>query len=145
MAPSALARDITTERILKAKNQRDLGSTNHLREEGKMKVNRTFSIPSAVLVTILLFSYPCFSQVRKDLKGPYSGVIDGISADYKFITVNEKRFSLSRKTEVVDERGNHLKLYDLRPGWYVTIQRVQNPDGSFEKKIMVRGQRGVRK
>jgi hypothetical protein len=113
-----------------------------LREEGKMKVNRTFSIPSAVLVTILLFSYPCFSQVRKDLKGPYSGVIDGISADYKFITVNEKRFSLSKKTEVVDEKGNHLKLYDLRPGWYVTIQRVQNPDGSFEKKIIVRARGG---
>lgn len=93
---------------------------------------------------VVLFSVPGFSQAQakakaKDKRVMASGVIQHVGAtkEYKYISVNEKRFFLTPGTKVVDERGKPLTFLDLKAGREVTVE-IRGEDTRVRKTIIVK-------
>jgi len=122
----ALGRPITTEE-----------------REDKIKLRRALVIQLIIFGVTFLLLPPGFSQVRENRMRSDSGVIEEVAKDFSSITVNEKSFFLSSRTKIVDEKGNPLSRYDLKNGSYVSIEWVRNPGGLMEKRIVVKGRKGV--
>jgi hypothetical protein len=100
-----------------------------------MKFKKVFTI-SIFLLAMFWVIQPGFSQVKEERKVSFSGYIETIPKDLKYIVVNEARVFIS-DAKIVDERGTVLKVDDLKPKVYVTVEGVQNPKGIFAKKITV--------
>ena len=79
-----------------------------------------------------------FPQGKKEEIIIFSGIITRISNDYKFIVVNDMNILISYDTKIVNEKGKSLKINELKPELFVTVQGVQNPNGFLAKKIMVK-------
>jgi len=116
-------------------------------KEIKMNLKKVFFIKLLVLLIAFLFVGPAFSQGRGGKRIVYAGVIDWVSQDFKYIAINkvEHRIAIAPQTKVLDERGNSLKVSDLRKGLSVVVESVRNPDGSTEKRIIIRSERGATK
>jgi hypothetical protein len=67
----------------------------------------------------------------------YSGVIEGIDKDFKFIVVNGAKILISGNVTIVDEKGNILKADALKPRLSVVIEGISSPQGFLAKKIVV--------
>jgi len=67
----------------------------------------------------------------------YSGVIERIDKDSKFIVVNGAKILISGNATIVDEKGNILKADALKPRLFVVIEGVSSPEGFLAKKIVV--------
>jgi hypothetical protein len=89
-----------------------------------------------VLVTLALF-YPGFSQVTREETISFSGPIDNIPKDSKFIVVNERRVFIPSNTTIASEKGSMVRINDLRIRLYVAIEGVRKPDGIYARKITV--------
>lgn len=121
--------------------------TNHcLTQKGvkKMKTGRTALIIAIALLPILLSSGTGFGQI-KEANGTifFSGIVKNVSWDYKSIVVNEKNFFMSHDTKIVDQKGNRLKIDDIKKNTDVAIDAIQNPNGYMIKNIVVITDRGV--
>jgi hypothetical protein len=102
-----------------------------------MKLQRIFLLKLVVVILTLFIFHPGFSQVRSERTISFSGTIDSIPKDPKFIVVNEWRVYLSSNTRIANAKGSILKKDDLRRGLSVTIEGVQKPEGVFAEKITV--------
>jgi len=102
-----------------------------------MKLQRIFLLKLVVVILTLFIFHPGFSQVRRDETTSFSGTIDSIPKDPKFIVVNERRVFLSSNTKIANAKGSILKRNDLKRGLGVTVEGVQKPEGVFAEKITV--------
>jgi hypothetical protein len=102
-----------------------------------MRLQRIFLLKLVVVILTLVIFHPGFSQVRSERSISFSGAIDSIPKDPKFIVVNEWRVYLSPNTKIANAKGSILKRNDLKRGLGVTIEGVQKPEGIFAEKITV--------
>jgi hypothetical protein len=86
-----------------------------------------------------------FSQIKKEVTFPFSGFIKRIPKDLKYIILKDINFKIYilLDTKIIDEKGKSLRIDELKHGLYVVIESLQNPDGFFAKKIIVKPFKGV--
>ncbi len=106
-----------------------------------MKFKKNVIINLIILTFTFLILNPGYAQMKGGQTITFPGVVEQISADFKFIVVNETKISLSSNTQIMDEKGNSLALSDLKSGSAITIEVVKNPNGFLAKKIIVKTQR----
>lgn len=107
-----------------------------------MKVRKRLFAEIIIFLTVAIFMNPAFSQVKKEGKILFSGVIESISEDLKFIVVNEARIFISpSSTKISDEWGNILNINDLRPKLHIIVEALQHPSGVFAKRILIKTSR----
>jgi hypothetical protein len=113
-------------------------------KEIEMNLKKVFFVKLLILMLALSLIVPALSQGGSGKRKVASGVIDWVSQDFKSIALNtvEHRIVIPPETKVLDAYGNSLKVTDLRRGLNVVIESVRNPDGSTEKRILIRGERG---
>jgi hypothetical protein len=102
-----------------------------------MKLIRIFLIQFAIFVSIFLILGFAFSQVKRGDTISFSGMIESIGEDFEFIVINEARIFVSSETKIFDEKGNVLKIEELKPKLTVTIEAVRNPNGFLGKRIIL--------
>ncbi len=99
---------------------------------------------SFVLITNLLYSDIGFTQTRGGRETiSLSGVVKDVSWDHKSIVVSEKNFFISHDTKVIDQKGNRLKIDDIKKNADVAIDAIPHPNGFIIKEIVVITNRGV--
>ena len=103
-----------------------------------MKLLKIILIQFAIFILTLLVFSPGLTQVKIGEMISFSGVIEGIPEDFKFIVINEVRIYISPDTKIVDENGNILKINELKSRLNVTIEAVRNSNGFFAKKIVLK-------
>ena len=102
-----------------------------------MKLQKILLLKLVVVIITLFIFHPGFSQVKSEETISFSGHIDNIPKDSKFIVVNERRVFISSNTTIASEKGSILKMNDLKIRLHVAIEGVQKPDGIYAKKITV--------
>lgn len=68
----------------------------------------------------------------------YSGVIESIDKDFRFLVLNGAKMRISQNTVVLDEKGNMLKIDALKPKLFAMIEGVTTPEGFLAVKIVIR-------
>lgn len=101
-----------------------------------MKLDKSHFIKSVLLMLTLLIFLSGMYGIKQDATS-YSGVIERIDKDYKFIVVNGLKILISGNVTIVDEKGNILKTDALKPKLSVVIEGAPSPDGFLAKKIVV--------
>jgi hypothetical protein len=101
-----------------------------------MKLEKVSFIKSVVFMLMLLIFLPGMYGVQQEGTS-YSGVIEQIDKDFKFIVVNGAKMLISGSTIVLDEKGHILKQGALRPKLSVVIEGLPSPDGLLAKKIVI--------
>ena len=107
-----------------------------------MNLRKGFLTHFIILIIILWILTPSFSQIKKGEAILFTGVIESISKGYKSIAVDNRNILISSDTNIFDEKGNALKINDLRLDLYVTVEGINNPDGFLAKKIVVKKPKG---
>jgi hypothetical protein len=109
-------------------------------EEVEMSLKKVFWVELLIVILTLSFVGPAFSQGRPSKTIAHAGVIEWVSQDYKYITIPsvESKIFLPPTTKVLDEKGNSLKLTDLRRGLRIVIEVTRNPDGSQQRTIIIK-------
>ena len=102
-----------------------------------MKLQRILLLKLAIVIVTLFIFNPGFTQVKREEIISFSGTIDSIPKDAKFIVVNERRVFISSNTKIASAKGSMLKKDDLKQGLTVTIEGVQKPEGIYAEKISV--------
>ena len=109
-----------------------------------MKTGRTALIIVIALLPILLSSGIGFAQTKGEKETIFfSGIVKNVFWDYKSIIVNEKNFFISHDTKVIDQKGNRLKIGDVKTNSDVAIDAIQNQNGYMIKNIVVILDKGV--
>ena len=105
-----------------------------------MNLKKVFLIKLLILVIALSLIGPVSSQGQTNKTIMYTGVIQMVTRDFKYIALNtvEHNIPITPQTKVFDERGNSLKVNDLRRGLNIAVEMIRNPDGSTEKRIIVK-------
>ncbi len=101
-----------------------------------MKLEKSHFIKSVVFMLTLLIFLPGMYGIKQDATS-YSGVIERIDKDYKFMVVNGLKILISGNTTIVDEKGNILKADVLKPKLSVAIEGTLSSEGFLAKKIVV--------
>ena len=101
-----------------------------------MKSEKAYFIKSIMFMLALLIFLPGIQGIKQEAIS-YSGVIESIDKDFKFIVVNGAKMLISGDTKIVDEKGNILKMDDLKPKLSVVIEGVRGPEGFLAKKIVI--------
>jgi hypothetical protein len=101
-----------------------------------MKSEKAYFIKSIMFMLALLIFLPGIQGIKQEAIS-YSGVIESIDKDFKFIVVNGAKMLISENTKIVDEKGNILKMDDLKPKLSVVIEGVRGPEGFLAKKIVM--------
>lgn len=101
-----------------------------------MKLEKSHFIKSVALMFTVLIFLPGIQGIKQAAIS-YSGAIGSIDKDSKFIVVNGAKIFISGDPIVVDEKGNALKIDDLKQKLSVVIEGVSSPDGFWAKKIVV--------
>src|SRR5512139_2860762 len=101
-----------------------------------MKLEKRCFVKSVTFMLTLLIFLPGIQGIKMEATS-YSGVIKSIDKDFKFVVVNDAKVLISDHTKVVDEKGNILRMNDLKPGFSVTIEGVRSSDGFFANKILL--------
>ncbi len=101
-----------------------------------MKIEKGSLIKSVMFMLILLIFLPGFQGIKQETIS-YSGVIENIDKDFKFIVVNGTKNLISGNTKIVDEKGDILKMGDLKLKLTVVIEGVHSPEGFLAKKIVI--------
>jgi len=102
-----------------------------------MKLQKILLLKLMVVIVTLFILHPGFSQVKREEAISFSGAIDSIPKDPKFIVVNERRVFISSNTKIANAKGSILKRNDLKRGLRVTVEGLQRPEGVFAEKITV--------
>jgi hypothetical protein len=100
-----------------------------------MKLEKGCFVKSVIFMLTLLIFLPGIQGIKEEAAS-YSGVIKSIDKDFKLI-VNDVKVLISDNTKIVDEKGNILRMNDLKPGLSVTIEGVRSSNGFFAKKIVI--------
>jgi hypothetical protein len=103
-----------------------------------MKFAKVFLIQFVMIMVIFSLISPSFSQIKQEKRIIHSGMIELVSEDFKYISINERRIPITPKTSVIDTKGNILKISELKSGLYVVVELIRKPDGSLEKRIVVK-------
>jgi hypothetical protein len=101
-----------------------------------MKLEKSHFINSVVFMLTLLIFLPGIQGIKQEAAS-YSGAIESIDKDFKFIVVNGAKILISGNATIVDEKGNILKADVLKPRLSVVIEGVSSPEGFLAKKIIV--------
>jgi len=101
-----------------------------------MKSKKANLIKSVMFMFTLLIFLPGFQGIKQETIS-YSGVIENIDKDFKFIVVNGMKNLISGNTKIVDEKGSILKMDDLKLKLSVLIEGVRSPEGFLAKKIVI--------
>jgi hypothetical protein len=101
-----------------------------------MKLEKAYFIKSVMFMLTLLIFLPGIQGIKQEAIS-YSGVIESIDKDFKFIVVNGAKMLISGNTRIVDEKGNILKMDDLKPKLSAMIEGVRTPEGFLAKKIVI--------
>jgi hypothetical protein len=101
-----------------------------------MKLEKAYFIKSIMFMLALLIFLPGIQGIKQESIS-YSGVIESIDKDFKFIVVNGAKMLISGDTKIMDEKGNMFKMDDLKPKLSVVIEGVRGPDGFFVRKIVM--------
>ena len=102
-----------------------------------MKLQNILLLKLIAVILILFIFHPGYAQVKREGTISFSGTIDSIPNDQKFIVVNETRVFISSNTKIANAKGSILKKDDLKKGFRVSIEGVQKPEGIFAGKITV--------
>ena len=102
-----------------------------------MKLRKVFFIQFVIFILALLILSPGFSQVKKEGTLSFTGSIDNIPKDSKFIVVNERRVFISSDTKIATEKGSILRMNDLKVRLHVAIEGVEKKGGIYAEKITV--------
>jgi hypothetical protein len=108
------------------------------RKEIEMNLKKIFFVKVLVLLLILSFVGPALSQSKQGKTKIYSGVIEWVSGDFKYMSVDEHKVLITPGTKVLDELGHRLTIYDLRRGLKVVVEMIRHSDGSTEKRIVIK-------
>jgi hypothetical protein len=110
-----------------------------------MRLRKAILVQFAIFMITLLIFNPGFSQVKREQTIPFSGFIKSIPKDFKYVILKntEIEIFILSDTKIVDEKGNALKIDELKPGLYVIIESFQKQDAFFAKKIIVKPFQGV--
>ena len=92
---------------------------------------------SVLLVTLMVVTTALSQGIGGGLVS-FSGVIETVSGDLKYIVINETKIIISLSTQIIDERGNAIKSDVLKPQFSVEAQVVQTRDGFHAKKIVIK-------
>jgi hypothetical protein len=106
------------------------------RLEGKMKFENLKLIKFAIFMFTVLIVLPGMYGIKQEATS-YSGVIERIDKDFKFIVVNGAKILISGNATIVDEKGNILKADALKPRLSVVIEGISSPQGFLARKIVV--------
>jgi hypothetical protein len=102
-----------------------------------MILEKVSFIKSVMFMLMLLIFLPGMQGIK--LEGTsYSGVIERIDKDYKFLVVNGAKIHVSQNTSISDENGNSLKPDALKPTLFAVIEGVATSEGFLAKKIVIR-------
>ena len=102
-----------------------------------MKLQKILLVKLIVVILTLFIFHPGFSQIKSEKTISFSGTIDSMPKDPKFIVVNETRVFISSNTRIASAKGSILKRSDLKRGFGVSVEGVQKPEGIFAGKITV--------
>jgi hypothetical protein len=100
-----------------------------------MELQKVCFVKSVIFMLTLLIFLPGIQGIKEEAAS-YSGVIKSIDKDFKLI-VNDVKVLISDNTKIVDEKGNILRMNDLKPGLSVAIEGVRSSNGFFAKKIVI--------
>ncbi len=103
-----------------------------------MKFGKSIVLHLTILALTFLIFNTGFAQTKGNQAIIFPGVIEQISSDFKFIVVNEARVSLSSNTQVTDDKGNTLALYDLTRGSSISLEVVKQGSSFLAQKIVVK-------
>jgi hypothetical protein len=106
--------------------------------EEKMEFKKSIIVNLIVLTLTLLTLNSGFAQTKANQTLIFPAVVEQISSDLKFIIVNEARVSLSPNTQITDDKGNSLTLYDLTRGSSINLEVVKQGSGFLAKKIVIK-------
>ena len=101
-----------------------------------MKIEKGSFIKSVMFMLILLIFLPGIQGIKQE-GIPFSGVIESIGKDFKFIVINGAKILISENTKIVDEKGNSLKMDDLKVKLSVMIEGGNSPEGFLAKRIKI--------
>jgi len=101
-----------------------------------MKLEKSYLIKSVLFMLTLLIFLPGIQGIPQETAS-YSGAIESIDKDLKFIVVNGAKILISGNATIVDEKGNILKADVLKPKLSVVIEGTQGPEGFLAKKIVI--------
>lgn len=108
-----------------------------------MRFKKIIFVHLIILLLTLLTVRAGFSQGKGTGAVSFTGIIESISEDLKYIVINETRITLSPSTQVMDENGNKTRAEVLRPELYVAVEALQKRDGFLARKIVVKKRKGV--
>jgi hypothetical protein len=100
-----------------------------------MNLQRLLLMKLVILAMTLVAVHPGLSQVKGEEIKSFSGSIESMAKDSRFIVVNEVRVFISSNTRIVDEKGNVLEIDHLKPRHLVTIEGVRKSEGISAEKI----------
>jgi len=99
---------------------------------------------SFALFTSLLYSDIVFTQTRGGGETiSLSGIVKDVSWDHKSIVVSEKNFFISHDTKVIDQKGNRLKIEDIKKNVDIAIDAIPGPDGYLIKEMVIITDRAI--
>ncbi len=94
------------------------------------------------LITLVgtLLLWPVFNVSLAEVKRAisFSGMIENVHGDFRFIVINEVKVYVSSSTQIVDEYKNVLEARELKPRLVVTVEGSRNRNGFLAKKIIVK-------
>ena len=102
-----------------------------------MELQKVCFVKSVIFMLTLLIFLPGFQGKKEEIIS-FHGVIESIDKNFKFIVVNEARIFVTADTNIVDEKGNILKIDDLKPKLSIVVEAFRNPNGFFAKRIVVK-------
>jgi hypothetical protein len=103
-----------------------------------MQFKRILGIELTIFILIFVLINPLTSEVKGGEKISFSGVIESVSKDLKFIVVNEAKILISPGTQIIGKRGKIFKINNLRPKLYVAVEAVRKPNGIMAEKIVIK-------
>jgi hypothetical protein len=102
-----------------------------------MKLEKVSFVKSVIFMLMLLIFLPGMQGIK--LEGTsYSGVIERIDKDFKYLVVNGAKMHVSQNTRILDEKGNSLKTDALKPALIAVIEGVTTSEGFLATKIVIR-------
>ncbi len=96
----------------------------------------SFIQPVMLMLTLLIFLTGM--QGIKQEGTSYSGVIQHIDKNFRFLVINGVKLNISENTSILDEKGNRLKTDALKPTRSVVVEGVDTSEGFVAKKITIR-------
>ncbi len=102
-----------------------------------MKLEKVSFIKSVMFILTLLIFLPGMQGIKQEGTS-YSGVIESIDKDFRFLVLNGAKMHVSQNASILDEKGNSLKKDALKPTLFAVIEGVTTSEGFLATKIVIR-------